>query len=185
MAATMVAKSSSVRTRSAASRATCACLSHRDTHVRPPQGRRIVDTVPGDGDDLALGLQGLDELKLLGWRDACVNRLLGQVERARPIALAVIGWSPVTISTRRPAERAPLATAAKPSSGVVLYATSPMSCRSCSRASSSTDVSARALGDGDAVLEPLEAQLLRDPFQQGGVVARRGRMLEDDLGRPP
>ena len=28
-------------------------LSHRDTHVRPPRGGRIVDTVPGDGDYLA------------------------------------------------------------------------------------------------------------------------------------
>ena len=72
----MVAKSSFVRTRSDASRA--ASVPPRpieDADVRAPQSGCVVDPVPSDRDDLALGLPALHQAKLLLRRHPRVHDL--------------------------------------------------------------------------------------------------------------
>ena len=65
-AATMVAKSSSSRTRSAASRATSVPeRAHGDADVGLLQGRAVVDAVAGHGDDVAAGLQRPGDAQLV------------------------------------------------------------------------------------------------------------------------
>ena len=83
IAATIVAKSSSVRTRSADSRAASVpAAAHCHPDIRQAKGRCVVDAVAGDCDHLSPVLQGLDEAQLLGGRHARMDRGLGQAERA-------------------------------------------------------------------------------------------------------
>jgi hypothetical protein len=65
-AATMVAKSSSRSTRSAASRATSVPeRPDADADVGGVQGGAVVDAVAGHGDDVASGLQGAGDAQLV------------------------------------------------------------------------------------------------------------------------
>ena len=99
---------------------------HGDPDVRLPERGRVVDPVPGHGHELAVLLEGPDDVELLerrdpgedpgpvhepGVRDAAsmapvtTSSSRSAIPSCRASASAVTGWSPVTISTRTPARR--------------------------------------------------------------------------------
>ena len=83
IAATIVAKSSFVRTRSDGfPRRLRPGAPHGHADVRPPERRRVVDAVTRDGDDLAFRLTALDEPELLLRRDAGVHCFGRKAERS-------------------------------------------------------------------------------------------------------
>ena len=104
---------------------------HGDADVGRLQRRRVVDAVAGHRDDVAVGLQRVDDAQLVRRRDAGVDRASrARRRRSRPsssasssapvsagapgstmprsaaMRAAVRGWSPVIIITRMPARRA-------------------------------------------------------------------------------
>ena len=82
IAATIVAKSSSVRTIAAASRAASVPrAAHRDADVGAAECGCVVDAVSGDSDDGAVLLELLDERELVGGCRPREDRLVGESER--------------------------------------------------------------------------------------------------------
>ena len=79
IAATIVAKSSSVRTMSARlPRSFGSRAAHRDSDVGAAERGRVVDAVSCDGDDLAASLVRLDEPQLVGGRHAREDGMVGR-----------------------------------------------------------------------------------------------------------
>ena len=162
-ASTMLAKLSSRRTRSDASRATSVPGdAHRDADVGSSQRRRVVHAVAGDRHDAALALERRHDAQLLIGGDPRADDLggiqrqlelrIGHPARSSPVssvgaalctspisratATAVCGWSPVTMTILMPASRHRRTAAGTSARGGSSKPTRAVTTRSCSASAS-------------------------------------------------